>query len=225
MSSEIVDLDSIGPKLSLADVALPPAVGERFGRLYGVAEPPRTAADWIAVTRDRLSSQGEGQGQEQRPTVEDLCTSDDGAHTFVGEGGRTSGSVTDGDADATDSQSYVCVLDPLAYPFLVDEPGTVHSETPVRDAEVVFEVGRDSLAVTPDTAVVSLGVSDHVDAVEDVTVETIYRQVCGYIHAFEDEAEYEQWRGDVEAATTSLPAEEGVAVAREIALTLFDAGG
>jgi len=220
MSSEIVDTDSIGPKLSLADVALPPAVGERFGRLYGVEDPPRTAADWIAVTRDRLSSQREGQGQEQRPTVEDLCTSDDGAHTFVGEGGRDSGSVTDG--DATHSQSYVCVLDPLAYPFLVGEPGTVRSETPVRDAEVVFEVGRDGLAVTPDTAVVSLGVSDHVDAVEDVTVETIYRQVCGYIHAFEDEAEYEQWKAGVEAATTSLPAEEGVAVAREIALTLFD---
>jgi hypothetical protein len=216
MSSETIDSGSIGPKLSLEDVELPPAVGERFGRLYGVDDRPRTAADWIAVTRDRLGSQG------QEPTVEDLCTSADGAHTFVPADGRNDGGASGGDGTA-DSQSYVCVLDPLAYPFLTDETGTVRSETPVRESEVVFEVGHDGVVVTPEDAVVSLGVSDHVDAVETVTFETVYRQVCGYIHAFEDEAEYEAWAADVEAATTSLPAEDGIAVAREIALTLFDA--
>jgi hypothetical protein len=221
MSFEAIDRGCIGPELSLDDVALPPAVGERFGRLYGVDDRLRTAADWIRVTRERLRSQG------QRPTTEDLCTSADGAHTFVAESGRDGGATDDDATDdhaVGDSQSYVCVLDPLAYPFLVDEPGTVRSETPVRGNEVVFAVGREGVAVTPEDAVVSIGASDHVDVVGDVTVETVYRQVCGYIHAFEDEAEYEQWAGDVEAATTSLPAEEGVAVARKIALTLFDAG-
>ena len=209
MTPETIDSDRIGPELSLEGVALPPAVGERIGQLFGTDERPRTVADWMTVTRATL-----GDSYDRQPTVEDLCTSDDGAHTFVDDGGE--------DGDDT-SQSYVCVLDPLAYPFLVDEPGTVRSETPVRENEVVFEVGRDGVTVTPGDAVVSVGVSDHVDAVETVTFETVYRQVCGYIHAFEDEAEYEQWAGEVEAATTSLPAEEGVALAREIAVTLFDA--
>jgi len=204
MSSETVDIESIEPKLSLDGVAIPPGVGERMARLYGVDERPETAADWMAVSRAELA---ETHGRQ--PTVADLCTSSDGAHTFVGD---------------EESQSYVCVLDPLAYPFLTDETGTVRSETPVREAEVNFEIGHEQVAVTPETAVVSLGISDHVDAVETVTFETVYRHVCGYIHAFEDEAEYEQWAADVEAATTSLPAEEGIAVAREIALTLFDTG-
>jgi len=215
MTPETIDPDRIGPELSLEGVALPPTVGERIGQLFGTDERPRTVADWMTVTRATL-----GDSYDRQPTVEDLCTSDDGAHTFVGESGDGAGNDSDGD-DA--SQSYVCVLDPLAYPFLVDEPGTVHSETPVRENEVVFEVGRDGVTVTPGDAVVSVGVSDHVDAIETVTFETVYRQVCGYIHAFEDEAEYEQWAGEVEAATTSLPAEEGVALAREIAVTLFDA--
>jgi hypothetical protein len=205
MSSETIDTDSIGPKLSLDEVAIPQAIGERMARLYGVDDRPRTAADWMTITLAELGSQG------HEPTVADLCTSPDGAHTFTGAG------------ESGESQSYVCVLDPLAYPFLVDEPGTVRSETPVRETAVTFEVGRDSVDVAPESAVVSLGVSDHVDAVETVTFETVYRQVCGYIHAFEDEAEYEAWATDVEAATTPLPAREGVALAREIALTLFDA--
>lgn len=204
MSSETIETDRIGPKLSLDEVAIPAAIGDRMARLYGVDDRPESAADWIAITRTELGSQG------HEPTVADLCTSPDGTHTF--EGGA-------------ESQSYVCVLDPLAYPFLVDEPGTVRSETPVREAEVAFEIGTDGVTVTPDEAVVSLGISDHVDAVGTVTFETVYRQVCGYIHAFEDEAEYEQWAADVEAATTPLPAGEGVALAREIALTLFDADG
>ena len=206
MSSETIDTHSIGPQLSLDEVAIPGAVGERMARLYGVDERPRTAADWMAVSEAELA-----ESHGRRPTVADLCTSDDGAHTFTGAGA------------SGESQSYVCVLDPLAYPFLVDEPGTVRSETPLRETAVTFEIGRESLEVTPESAVVSLGVSDHVDAVETVAFETVYRQVCGYIHAFEDEDEYEEWAADAEAATTALPAEEGVALAREIALVLFDA--
>lgn len=202
MASETIEADSIGPQLSLDEIRLPPAVGERLATLYGVDDRMETAADWIAVTGSALS---DVHGRE--PTVADLCTSPDGAHRFVGD----------------ESESYVCVLDPLAYPFLVDETGTVRSETPVREDEVVFEIDADGVTVTPADAVVSVGVSDHVDAVDEVTFETVYRQVCGYIHAFADETEYEEWARDVEAATTPLPAEEGVAVAREIAATLFDA--
>lgn len=201
MSSDTVDSESIGPQLSLEDVVFPAGISERFRELYGVETELRTAADWMDVTRREL-----GASLARAPTVEDLCTSEDGAHTFVGE----------------ETQSYVCVLDPLAYPFIVGELGTVRSETPVRGAEVRFAFERGGVDVTPGSAVVSIGVSDHVDAVEDVTVETVYRQVCGYIHAFADIEEYETWAADAEAATTPLPADEGVAVAREIAGTLFE---
>lgn len=208
MTPETIDSDRIGPELSLEGVALPPAVGERIGQLFGTDERPRTVADWMTVTRATL-----GDSYDRQPTVEDLCTSDDGAHTFVDDGGE--------DGDDT-SQSYVCVLDPLVYPFLTGESGTIRSTTPVRGATVAFDVG-DGVAVSHEDAVVSIGVSDHVDAVEELTLDTVYRQVCGYVQTFEDREEYETWADGVEAATTPLDAREGVAVARELASALFDA--
>lgn len=195
--------ERIGPKLSLADVSLPPAVGERFATLYGGA-PPDTAADWVAAMRTAVERE-----RDRAPTVEDLCTTPDGDHEFAG---------------AATTQSYICVLDPLVYPFLTGEPGTVRSETPVRGETVTFDVGAEGFDVSHDEAVVSVGVSDHVDAVDEVTLDTVYRQVCGYIQTFEDEQEYEAWAVDVAAATTPLSAAEGVAVARELAAALFDGG-
>jgi len=142
------------------------------------------------------------------PTVEDLCTVADGDHAFVGE---------------TGTQEYICVLDPLAYPFLTGETGTVRSTTPVRGETVGFTVERDGVTVSHDEAVVSLGVSDHLDAVdvESAPVETVYRQVCGYIQTFVDRAEYETWASEADAETIALSAPDGIAVARELADTLF----
>lgn len=203
MSAEIDESESIGPELTLSDVAFPDELGERFQTLYGTDDPPADGAEWVEQMRRTIAA-----ARDRQPAVDDLCTTPDGEHVFVGE----------------DTQRYICVLDPLAYPFLTGETGTVRSTTPVRGATVEFEITADGVEVSHDGAVVSLGVSDRVDEFEDAPVETVYRQVCGYIQTFEDRAEYENWAADVDAATTPLTAREGVAVAREIALSLFDAG-
>jgi len=203
MSPEKTDSDSIGPQRTLSEVSFPPALGEQFRQLYGTDTPPSDGAEWVAQMRETTTS-----ARGRTPTVEDLCTVADGDHAFVGE---------------TGTQKYICVLDPLAYPFLTGETGTVQSTTPVRGETVEFTVERDGVTVSHDEAVVSLGVSDHLDAVdvESAPVETVYRQVCGYIQTFVDRAEYETWASEADAETIALSAPDGIAVARELADTLF----
>jgi len=191
----------IGPQLSLDEVDLPRAVGERLATLYCHEQGPDTAAEWVDVIRETVADL---EGRE--PTLADLCTAPDGDHSFEGGGDR---------------QSYVCVLDPVAYAFVTGTPGTVRSVTPVRGETVAFEIDEDGLDVSHDGAVVSIGVSDYVDDASEPTLEATYRQVCGYIQTFADEREYEAWAADAEAATTALSAREGVAVGRELATALF----
>ncbi|WP_167837483.1 organomercurial lyase [Halosimplex halophilum] len=183
-------------------MSLPADVGEAFGRLYGT-DPPATVGEWTETMRAVVEAE-----RGRAPTVDDLCATADGDHAFVGE---------------ETEQAYICVLDPLVYPFLTGEAGTVRSTTPVRGTEVAFEIGEDGVAVSHDDAVVSIGVSTDPDRVDDAPVETVYREVCGYIQTFEDRAEYERWTEGVDAATTAVPAAVGVAVARALAGTLFDA--
>jgi hypothetical protein len=114
------------------------------------------------------------------------------------------------------------VIDPLAYPFITDTPGTIASRSPVRGEEITVELDADGVAVSHPDAVVSIGVSDHVDTVDAVTPDVIYRQVCGVIHLFEDRAEYETWAADAEAATTNVSVETGIGVSKAIANVLFE---
>ena len=203
MWTEADDNDSIGPTTSLASVSLPPAVGQGFARLYETEERPETAAEWVADMRATVR-----RVYDRTPTVNDLCMVDAGDHAFVGPGG---------------TQRYICVLDPLAYPFLTGETGTVRSQTPVRGTEITFEIGSDGVAVSHHDAVVSIGVSDDVETAADRPIETVYQEVCGYIQTFEDEAEYETWAADVDAATTALPARDGIALAQQLAGALIGA--
>ncbi|MFC7193517.1 organomercurial lyase [Halosimplex aquaticum] len=179
---------------------LPPAVGEGFARLYGSDERPETAAEWVANIREAIE-----RTRDRSPTVDDLCTVDDGDHAFVG-------------ADGT--QTYICVLDPLVYPFLTGESGTVRSTTPVRGTEVSFEMDPDGPTVSHDDALVSIGVSDDVEQDDETPIEAVYQEVCGYIQTFEDAAEYDEWAAEVDASTTAVPADEGVAIARSSGRTL-----
>lgn len=202
MATETEDHNRIGPQTSLESVTLPDAVGDGFARLYGSDDALATAADWVATMRAAIERE-----RGRSPTVEDLCTTDDGDHAFVGSEGR---------------QTYLCVLDPLVYPFLTGEPGTIESTTPVRGTEVTFEVTADDASVSHDTALVSIGVSKDADGISESPIETVYQEVCGYIQTFEDRAEYETWAEDVDAATTAVDATEGIGVARELAHALFD---
>jgi hypothetical protein len=201
MAENSVDADSIGPQLNLDGVALPPDIGERLTTLLGDERRYETVAAWVAAIRSALADT-----EGRTPTVDDLCTSDGGAHTFVADG---------------HTQSYVCVLDPLAYPFLTDTPGTVRSETPVRGDIVEIGIGASEATVSHESAVVSLGASGAIEPGETPTPERIYRQVCGYIHVFADREEYEAWADDADAATTALPVTEGVALAGKLSEELF----
>jgi len=192
--------EAFGPQLDLTEFRLPDALAGRLGDLYGT-EPPTTGREWVEEMR-AVKQELDG----EPPTVDDLCTSTDGAHTFVG------------DARA---QSYVCVLDPLVVPFLTGEPGTVRSTTPERGARVELTVDGEGLSVSHPDAVFSLGAADAIDADAEPTMEAVYGQLCPYIHVFADEAEYGTWATDADAATTSVPAREGVAIAREFATSLF----
>lgn len=204
MSDTQLDAARIGPTIDLADLAIPEDVGRGLATFYGTEEPIRDAQEWVEANRE--SSR---QTQGRLPTVEDLCASAHGAHVFE---------ARDGD----ERQAYVCVLDPLAYPVLTDTPGTVRSETPVREETITVEVGPDGVDVSNPDAVVSLGVSDHVTGEEDASPEAIYRQVCGYVHVFVDEDEYATWAAEVEARTTSVPVERGIGLAMELANALFE---
>ncbi|WP_436907006.1 organomercurial lyase [Halosimplex marinum] len=200
---EAVDYDGTEANGSAEDVSLPADVGEAFGRLYG-SDPPATVGEWVETTRAAIEDE-----RGRAPTVDDLCATDDGDHAFVGE---------------ETEETYICVLDPLVYPYLTGEAGTVRSTTPVRGAEVTFDVGDDGVAVSHDDAVVSIGVSVDPDRIDEAPVETVYREVCGYIQTFEDRAEYERWAEGADAATTAVPAAVGVAIVWELTQTLFDGG-
>lgn len=204
MSDTQLDAARIGPTIDLDDLAIPADVGRGLATFYGTDEPILDAQEWVRANRE--SSR---QTQGRLPTVEDLCASADGAHVFEAR-------------QDDERQAYVCVLDPLAYPVLTDTPGTVHSETPIHGTEITIEVEPAGVDVSHPDAVVSLGVSGHVTGEADASPEAIYRQVCGYIHVFANEDEYETWAADVEATTTSVPVERGIGLAMGLANGLFE---
>jgi len=205
MSSESDANERIGPELSLADVSIPPAVGEALGALYG-RDAPETGDEWVTILRETVE-----RVEGRPPTATDLCTAADGDHVFVPDGGA-------------DAQSYRCPLDPLVYPFLTGTVGAIRSPAPDGESEITVEVGADGIEVSHADAVVSLGVARGLEDT-DPTLATVYRDVCPYVRAFPDEAAYERWAADVDAETTALPAREGVGLARELADALFESGG
>jgi len=202
MTSQSFTDRGIGPVLELTEFRLPPHVGARLATLFGSEEPITSGSEWVREMRAAFTRQ-----DGDPPTEDALCHADDGAHSVT----------IDGERDA-----FVCVLDPLIVPFLRDEPGRVESTTPEDGRTVTIDIDENGATATPESAVVSLGISRHVEA-DTATPETVYRQVCGYIHIFTTPVEYERWADGVEAATTSVSVETGVGLARELATALFDA--
>lgn len=191
-SSDPTGIASDLPAVDLVDVSLPPHVGARLAAFYDREEPFETAAEWVDVMERHLR---EEVGEIDPDTV--MCTTPDGGHEVaVGE----------------ETRSYVCVLDPLAVPFLEGAPATVTSTAPAGDGTVTIRVGDGGVSVSPPGAVLSLGVGHDVADVEP-TLEAAYEQLCAYTHAFASPAAYESWAAGVDASTTSLPAGRGVALA------------
>jgi hypothetical protein len=201
MALEKTSDTSIGPPLSLDEFALPPHVGTHLAALFDRETPITTGAEWVETMRTTFEQQG-----GQAPTEADLCHVEDGRHTVEIDGER---------------RSFVCVLDPMIVPFLREEPARIESTTPGTDATVSVSVDATGVTTSPTEAVISLGVARDLETTTP-SPETVYGQVCEYVHAFPSPGAYERWADEVDAATTSVPAETGIAVARELATALFE---
>lgn len=203
MASETFDSVSIGPELELANETIPPHIGKHLATLYDLDEPIESWAEWVDAIRTASE-----RTQDEPPTEDDLCYIEDGDHTIEIDG---------------ETESFICVLDPLAVPFLRETPGAIHSITPEDGEAITIDVEEDGVTVDTDGAVISLGVSRDVDVEGTPTHEDIYAESCPYIHVFASVDEYERWATGVNAATTSVPVDTGVAIARELARELFGA--
>lgn len=206
MSTNPIDADRIGPTVDLESISIPDDVGRQMQTLYGAEEPPTTAAEWAAQIGDAIEKT-----MDRTPTVADLCTTDHGDHAFEPAD----------DADG-ERQEYVCTLDPIAYPYITETPGTITSTTAVRREQVTITIDDSGVEADQEDALVSIGISDDVDYVEAVGPETVYQQICEYIQTFEDDAEYEEWADSVDAATTSVPLATGIGIGGALATTLFE---
>lgn len=204
MSTNTIDADRIGPQIDLEAIELPNDVAQRMQRLFGADDPVTNGAEWIEHTKEAIEL------KRDRPVgVEDLCDTEDGDHAFES-------------VDGEFYEEYMCVLDPIAYAFITDTPGTVHTVTALHETPIEIRIDEDGVRMDHEGALTSIGVSDHVEYVEEITPKTIYQQVCGYIQTFENEAEYEEWDDAVEAPTTPLMLETGIGAAGSIATTLFE---
>ncbi|GAA0675786.1 organomercurial lyase [Natronoarchaeum mannanilyticum] len=191
---------------------IPDDVGAAMEGAYDLDAPPATIAEWLDGVLAAYRAAGE------TVTADDMCAVDDARHEVELDGGAA---VPGTDAAAAE---YICVLDPLAVPFIDGTAGTVRSESPVSDATIEFRVSPSEISVDPETAVVSLGIDaedDDTGSASELTFEDTYELLCPYGHAFRDEAAYERWDAERDGiATMSLDAETAVGVAVGIARRL-----
>lgn len=184
---------------------IPPEVAENLRLLYGTDDGPATFGEWIEAIATVF-------GDDWPPAIDDLCHDDEGRHRAVV-----------GTGDGTETYRFVCVLDAILLPFLVessvgDSAGKsveVASECPETGERVTTRASRDRIEVDPDDAVLSFGVAE-TDEHAEPTAELTYGAMCPYIHAFADRDAYDRWAAETDAPTTALPLDEGLALARAI---------
>jgi hypothetical protein len=141
---------------------LPPDVGAAVARAYGTEERPATFGDWLDGMAAAYAA------TDVDPEPEDMCAVEESRH-MVERGGETT--------------AYVCVLDPLAIPFIEGRSAHVRSDPPVGEGTIEFRIGPDDVTVDPAEAVVSFGV-DAPPPDAPLSVEETYDRLCPYGHAF-----------------------------------------
>lgn len=191
MSEERTIVDASSAAL---DRELPPRLAERLAVAYDVDGSTETVGDFVGVVEAAVS--------EYDGAIEDaLCSADESRHRIEVDG---------------ETRYYHCVVDPLAFQALRDEPATVRSS--IRGDQVVFEIDDDGeVTVSPDDAVLSFGIAEAVERGGCLDPERAYGQICAYVNAFPSAEAYEEWDGDVSAVTAAVPVEIGVAFARALA--------
>ena len=172
------------PGDAVLEADLPDDVGIRLGRLLG-GDPVETLGDWVAEVRRRT-----GGGSI---AVEELCHADADTPHWGGFDERT--------------YHFRCFYDAVVLSALIDDPVDIRTESPEGAVIEAEAAGTDDLRVTPETAVFSFGVDEHVDPPtnERPSKEDVYSAVCPYVRAFPDPAAYEAWAESVPAATVALP--------------------
>ncbi|MFC4450725.1 organomercurial lyase [Halorussus aquaticus] len=171
-----------------------PDVAENLRTLFGTDDRPETFGGWLDTLADTF-------GDDWPPDVPELCHDEDGRHRAE-----------------TDDETYrfVCVLDAILLPFLVDESVEVYSAGPETGETVTSAVSQAGIETDPEDAVLSFGVAS-VEPGTEVTARLTYETMCPYIHAFPDRDAYEQWDERTDAPTTAMPLSDGFALARAMA--------
>jgi hypothetical protein len=166
------------------DAQLPADLRAALGRFVG-KESVDTLGEWARDIR-RLTGGGS-------IAVEELCHADGGtAHR---------GEVGD------ERYHFRCFYDAVILAALEDRTVEIRTASPGGTVIEARAVGSDELSVTPETAVVSVGIDE--TAAEqsdgDPTLQEGYAAICPYVNAFPDREAYEQWADEVPAATVALP--------------------
>jgi hypothetical protein len=144
-----------------------------FARVFGFDQPPAT---YDTLWERMVATYEAALGRDL--TLADLCTTDDSPHWAVVDGDR---------------HHFQCVTDAFLLGFVLDDPVTARTVSPVAGTELVVEFERDGITA-PEGAVLSYGVERTAQAPDgDPTPASMYGVFCPYSRAFASRAEYETW--------------------------------
>lgn len=161
------------------EVTLPEELRTALGRFFDRDSVPTLAA-WARTVRRQVGGD---------LTVDELCTTD----RETGHWGTVGG----------DRQQFLCFYDAVILAALSDQPVDIHTESPEGTVIEARANGTETLDVTPESAVFSVGIER--ETVEgDPSLEDAYAAICPYVKAFPDEESYRQWASTVSAATVGL---------------------
>lgn len=132
--------------------------------------------------------------------VGDLCVAGSTRHRAEWDGGI---------------EQFHCTIDPMMVPFIVDEPVTVTSASPIDGTLVTIDVDGDDATVQPADAVLSLGAVAFEEG-DAFDWEAVIEGLCAYGNAFPSREDYEDWADGVDAETTAIPLAEGVGLAADL---------
>lgn len=186
-------------------IALPADFADHLAAVGNLDTTPETMADYWSQFADQLAA------SDHTIAPGDLYTDEPTRH----------------EVHVDDRIEYSpCVLDALTAAVLEAQGSVkVRSVDPVTRTPIRFTVDEDSLAVTPDSAVVTFGIAPSIPALEGsddsifgwmLGAETadVRTAFCQYINAFESEETYEQWAETSDGETIPLQPAYAVALIR-----------
>jgi hypothetical protein len=142
----------------------------------------------------------------------------DGAGDASGADDAGGDTGSDGGRGADWSHYFRCFFDAVALAHLVGDLVAIRTESPTGD-RIDVRATRDGIGASPESAVLSFGISADVDAPLDGSTPVpaaAYEAICPYVKAFPDRSAYERWAADVDAPTVGLPLAAGGPIVRAL---------